>query len=62
MCIRNNCTRFSSTLINPCVVFAIIEGKQKMKTISTTALSPGPTHMMISGVTAMIGTVCSNTV
>ena len=62
LCIRNRSIRFCSTLIRPCVVFAMMAGETDMKAIRITERRPGPIHIRISGAIAMIGTVCSRMV
>ena len=62
LCIRKRCTRFSSTLIRPCVVLAMIGASEMMNATSVTEAVPAPTHIRISGAIATIGTVCSSIV
>src|SRR5258708_10038471 len=62
LCIKNKCTRFSSTLTKPCVVLAMMGAREKMKVISMTDAAPDPIQSSINGAIATIGTVCSNNV
>ena len=58
----NKCRRFRSTLMRPCVVFAMIGNRQMMNAINITCHKPVPNQFRINGATATMGTVCSRIV
>jgi len=54
--------QFSSTLISPCVVLAMIGARLMINVTIVTETIPAPAQLIIRGAIATMGTVCSRIV